>query len=670
MKRAVAGAILAVATLGAQGTRPNVLLITIDTVRADHIGAYGYAKGSTPVIDRLAREGVRFADATTQAPLTGPAHAAILTGRYPARFGVRDNATTPIPEGAATLAASFKAQGYRTAAFVAAFILDAQYGFGRGFDSFDARFAKFTPQDKVEARRPAGEVVDAALAWLREQSNSQANPQSAIRNPQWFLWLHLYDAHAPYASPAAYRSRFPASPYDGAVAYVDASIGRVIAALRQSGDLDHTIVSVIADHGEGLGEHGEDTHGFFLYDSTLRIPWILRLPGGAHAGGVVKEQARTVDVAPTLAALAGTGVPRDIDGESLVPLIEGGHRRDTPPSYAETFYPKLHFGWSELKSVRVGDWKYIDAPKPELYDLGHDAGERDNAIDRRGALAGGLSAEIARLESSFVALANRAAPQPDPETLARLRSLGYVGVAAPSASGRRGPDPKDAIGGLNAYLEQMQRVTHSLQTGSAAAAIPILKQLIAANDRSYELHLNLGDAYLDTKRYRDALDEYTAARLLNPSSAAPIVAAARAHLASGDPAAALRDLADAETIEPGTDDVPLVRGMVRERQGDMPSALAEYQAAVAANGSNPAARARLAAAAMQLARYDVARAQFETLLTMNYRPSRMHFGLGQIADLQSDAARARSEYREALRLEPTFAEAKAALARLGSPDER
>ncbi|HYM24980.1 MAG TPA: sulfatase-like hydrolase/transferase, partial [Vicinamibacterales bacterium] len=578
MTRAAVAALFALAALGAQAPPPNVLLITIDTVRADHVGAYGAAKTPTPTLDALAKEGVRFADATSQAPLTGPAHAALLTGRYPARYGVRDNAATAIPESETTIAERFKAQGYRTGGFVAAFILDRQYGFAQGFDAFDAHFAKFTTPEKLEARRTAADVVDAALPWI------------AARNPQpFFAWVHLYDAHAPYRAPAAYRTRFPSSPYDASIAYVDASIGRIVAALRQSGALDRTIVSVIADHGEGLGEHGEETHGLFLYDTTLHVPWILRLPGSAHAGTLVREQVRAIDLAPTLAALAGLPAAHDLDGENVVPAVEGRVRRDTPPSYAETFYPKLHFGWSELTSVRAGGWKYIDAPKPELYDVVHDGAERDNAIDRRGALANGLSAEIAKTQSGFGPAARAEAPQPDPETLARLRSLGYVGVAAPSASGRRGPDPKDMIGTLESYNEQIGRVTRALQTGNAAAAIPILKQLVAGNDRSYELHLNLGDAYLGAKQYRDALDEYAAARLLNPSTAAPIVAAARAHLAMGDAPAALRDVAAAEAVEPRTDEVALVRGMIHEQQQVGAAALGDYQAAVAANSSNAAA---------------------------------------------------------------------------------
>ncbi len=496
--------------------------------------------------------------------------------------------------------------------------------------------------------------MDDTLKWLAGKSGDP-----------FFAWVHLYDAHAPYDAPPEFRSRFPGTPYDAALAYVDASVGRLIDALQQSGQLERTIVCVVADHGEGLGEHGETEHGFFLYDATLHVPWILRLPDRTHAGAVVSEQVRAIDVMPTLASLAGLAKPSGIDGEDVAPLAAGRHRSDPPPSYAETFYPKFHFGWSEIKSVRVGEWKYIDAPKPELYAVARDRGERQNVVSARAPLAAGLAREVQRTEAAFGASATAAAMPPDPETLARLRSLGYIGTTSGAASDVRGPDPKDMIAGLNAFRATMTRVKQSLQSGGAVAAIPILKQLLASNDRSYEVHLALGDAYVNTRQYRDALDEYAAAHLLNPGTSEPLVASARAHLALNAADAAARDIADAERIEPASDETLLVRGMIREQRGDTAGALEDYAAAAAANASNTQARARLGGLALQAAQYDKARAQFEALLRLNYRPSRMHYGLGQVAQAQGNTSGAIAEYRLALRLEPTFAEARTALHQLG-----
>ena len=650
---AVAAAALSVAVLSQAPPLPNVLLITIDTVRADRIGAYGYAKAATPVMDRLAREGVRFADATTQAPLTGPAHAALLTGLYPARLGVRDNATTPVPDSATTAAELFKARGYRTGGFVGAFILTAPYGFAQGFDTFDADFPGFSDGIKLQVQRRGDAVVDAAVKWLEAGSTQP-----------FFGWVHLYDAHAPYDAPAPFAARFKSSPYDGEVAFIDACIGRLVAALEQSGRLDRTLIAVVADHGESLGEHGEAEHGMFLYESVLHIPWIMRLPGRARAGTIVSGQVRTIDVLPTLAAIAGLPMPR-VDGESVAGLIEGKTRRDAPASFAETYYPKWHYGWSELKSVRDDRWKFIDAPKQELYDLRADPAERRNVAADRSTLAAGMGGELGKIDAGFGAAASTEAPKPDADTLARLRSLGYVGMTASSTAGRRGPDPKDMIASAETFRIGISRAMDALANDRPATAIEQLKRLLAIDERSYEVHLFLGDAYTATRQFDNALAEYAAARLMNPRSAAPLLSSARAYLAQGDTARALQQAELAAGIEPGSGDIGIVRGQIHERAGRTAEAIADYSAAVRANGSDPQARARLASLAMRTRQFDIARLQFETLLRMGYRPSRMHFGLAQIAEASGDPQRAILEYREAIRLEPSFADAKTALTRLG-----
>jgi len=645
--------VLTAAGLGlvAQSSPPSVVLITLDTVRADRIGAYGYTKGATPTLDRLAREGVRFADATSQAPLTGPAHAALLTGQYPARLGVRDNATTPIPAGTRTIAQAFKEKGYRTGGFVGAFILGSEYGFGQGFDVFDASFARYSAGNKLQAQRRGGEVVDEAIKWLR----------GAAGRPT-FAWIHLYDAHAPYDAPAPYRARFATAPYDGEIAYVDSCVARVVAALEETAQLDRSVIAVVADHGEGLGDHGEAEHGLFLYDAVLHVPWILRLPGRESAGTVVASQVRSIDVAPTLTSFGGASLPA-VDGESVMTLVRGATRRDPPPSYAETYYPKWHFGWSELRSVRVGDWKYVDAPKPELYDVRADAGEKRNAIDARGPLATGLSNELGKIAAGFGAAATAEAPQPDPETLARLRSLGYVGIAAPSP-GARGADPKDMVPKLEMFRTGITAAMGALERRAPDTAIAELKKLVAINDRSYELHLFLGDAYAAKHEYETALGEYDAATVLNPHTGAPLVSQARVYLAMGETSRAQQKIDRAAALEPGSSEALVVQGSIFEKQGRLAEAMAQYDRAVSINGSDTQARASLAGLAMRLREYDAAKPQFEKLIEMGYRPSRMHFGLGQIAEARGDQKKAAAEYRLALQSEPGLAEAKAALARL------
>jgi len=527
------------------------------------------------------------------------------------------------------------------------------YGFAQGFDTFDADFPGFSDSQKLQVQRRGDAVVDAALAWL---ATGGAQP--------FFAWVHLYDAHAPYKPPAPFDARFAASPYDGEIAYVDACIGRLIAGLERSGRFDRTLIAVVADHGESLGDHGEQEHGMFLYEGALRIPWILRLPGRAHAGRTVAEQVRAIDVLPTVAALAGVAAPRG-DGESVAAVIDGKPRREPPPSYAETWYPKWHYGWSELTSIRAEGRKYIDAPRPELYDIRSDAAEARNLADSRGALASGMGAELRKIAGGFGAAAIVEAPQPDAETLARLRSLGYVGMAARPGPGIRGPDPKDMIASAETFRAGISRAMDALGRNDPASAVAQLKRLLAVNDRSYELHLFLGDAYAAMREFENALGEYAAAGLINPRSAAPALSAARAYLAQGDAARALQKADEAARIEPGSGDIPTVRAQIYERSGRTQEAIEQYRAAIRANPSDPQARARLASLAMRTKLFEVAQPQFEALLRMGYRPSRMHFGLAQIAEAKGDVARARSEYREAVRLEPGFADARAALARLG-----
>jgi arylsulfatase A-like enzyme/Flp pilus assembly protein TadD len=645
--------LVALTSLHAQPTRPNLLLITLDTVRADHLGAYGYRGTATPALDRLAREGVRFADATTPSPLTGPAHAAILTGVYPARYSVRDNATTPVPEQAVTLAELLRTAGYRTGGFIGAFVLGREYGFAQGFDEFDARFSGFDPSMKLQAQRRGGAVVDAASAWISRQTGDQP----------FFAWVHLYDAHAPYAAPPPFAATYRTRPYDGEIAYVDACVARLVSLLERQGRLDRTLVVAIADHGEGLGDHGEGEHGLFLYEPVLRVPWIARLPGRAFAGAVVAEQVRSVDVLPTIADLLGVPLVERVDGESLVGVMKGGARRDPPAAYAETFYPRLHYGWSELRAIRADGWKYIDAPRAELYNMTADAAETRNQLDARGPLAAGLLAELQRVAGDLGSLGAITVPQPDTETLARLRSLGYIGIAAPSGAAR-GPDPKDMAPQIRMLNETLSRAMDDLGAGRPDQALVGLIKLSAVNERWYDIHLLMGDAYFAKRDFERALGEYAAAAVLNPTSAAPALSTARALIAQSKLDDALRKLDEAAGLEPGSSEIPYERGRALERQEQFERALAEYQASVRLNLSDPRARARLGDLALRLRRLDLAEQEFIALAAMKYRPAETRYGLGRLAELRGDRKQAATEYRRALAINPALADARTALARV------
>src|SRR5688572_9401655 len=475
----------------------NVVLITLDTVRADHLGAYGFPGAKTPNLDALAASGARFDDAVSSSPITGPAHAGILTGRYPARFGVRDNATTPLPESAVTLAEMLRAGGYDTGGFIGAFILDRAYGFAQGFETFDG-LTRVDSGNEANAERPASAVMDAALAWL----------SSRPADRPFFLWVHLYDPHLPYAPPPPYSEAFAGRPYDGEIAYADAQIGRLIGTLQQRDGGDRTMIMALADHGESLGEHQESDHGVFVYEPVIRVPWIVAGPG-VPGGTTIKEQVRAIDLTPTALNAAGVATPDGLDGVNLLPLLRGETRTAPPTAYAESYYARFHYGWSELRAVRADGWKAIDAPRPELYNLKEDPGELRNLYDTQRSMADRMIAEASRVEQEFTRelTGGPAAPAaPDAETLQRLRSLGYVGtVVAAMPAGERGPDPKDRIAAQRQFESAMSDAVRDLRERRTAAALEKLRRLTAINNSSYDLHEFLGEAYQTLGRLPKAL---------------------------------------------------------------------------------------------------------------------------------------------------------------------
>jgi len=411
--------------------RPNVLLITIDTLRADRLGCYGDREAATPVLDALAARGVRFPDAVAHVPLTLPSHATILTGLTPLKHGVRDNAGFVLGPSIRTLAEQFRASGFDTAAFVSGFPVHHRFGLGRGFNVYDDRF----PRGEDPARPPyierrGDQTVAAASAWLARRQDPETRP--------FFLWLHLFDPHAPYDPPEPFKSRFSARPYDGEVAFADAQIGVLLDQLAQAGLVDRTLVLATSDHGEGLGEHAEPTHGLFIYDSTIRVPLILAGPG-IPSGRVVASLARGIDVAPTLLDLAHLPPLPDAEGRSLK-ATWGERKAVDEPAYVESLFGRLSFGWAPLYGWRDRQLMFIDAPRPELYDARTDPGQLHD-------LSGARTADADRYRHVIEAAVSRApAAQPGPtsrEARDRLRSLGYTGGAG-SITSPSLRDPKDS----------------------------------------------------------------------------------------------------------------------------------------------------------------------------------------------------------------------------------
>jgi choline-sulfatase len=513
VKRAASLVVLAAAALGgwAAVARPrwayrvfppgaprNLLLISIDTLRADHLGCYGYAGAQTPRLDALARRGLRFETATTVVPLTLPAHSSLMTGTFPAWHGVRDNGGFYLGDEQVTLAEVLRSKGYRTGGFVGAFVLDRRWGIAQGFDRFfdDFDLDKFADAASMDTiQRPGAQVVDQALPWLH------AEPERPF-----FAWVHLYEPHAPYEAPEPFRSRFPPTAigaYDAEIASADFQVGRLLDALQADGRLAETLVVAVGDHGEMLGEHGEQTHGFFIYEPATHIPMIMAGPGLAPR--VVPDQVRLVDVMPTALRLLGVDPPNAVQGASLLPLARG--EKMALVAHSESWYPRYHYGWSELRSVQDGRFKYVRAPRPELYDLGHDPSEAENRAHDDTARLDSLSRALEDMEARTKGDAAASGPRPvDAETEERLAALGYVGgsVSRRNLEERPRGDPKDKIGLYNL----LKQAGGASVEGRPDEAIATVRRALAADPEIVEAYMLLGNFLKKAKRPEEAIAAY------------------------------------------------------------------------------------------------------------------------------------------------------------------
>jgi arylsulfatase A-like enzyme/Tfp pilus assembly protein PilF len=481
------GATPQIANSTVQPQSMNVVLITLDTVRADHLHCYGDNKIKTPVIDGLAHNGVLFEKAVTQTPLTGPSHASIFTGENPNLHHVRDTGGFALQPSSVTLATTLQRSGWDTAGFVSAAVLSRQFGFNQGFATYDDQIPETIDKNtgQLAAARPANVTVDHAIHWLNQQSDKP-----------FFVWLHLYDAHQPYTSPAPFLKQYPKDPYDAEIAFEDHELGRFLDVVRKKSPAGKTLIFLLSDHGEGLGQHGEDGHGIFLYNSTVRIAWIMDGPG-IPAGVRVQHQAREIDALPTVLNLLGGTASSAIQGTNMVPAFSG-KGVPTTYSYEETLYPKINMGWSELRGIHTVYWMYIRAPRPELYDLDKDPDELNNVIAAQPKEFRELEAQLKLLSRLGSNNTETVVTEPmDQKTIDQLRSLGYVGGSSDSnvELNGKGADPKDRIGVLKIF----ERVTGPEGAKLAPARkIALLQQAIAQDPTNPYLYSTLAEQYRQT----------------------------------------------------------------------------------------------------------------------------------------------------------------------------
>jgi arylsulfatase A-like enzyme/Tfp pilus assembly protein PilF len=583
----------------------NLVVVTIDTLRPDHLHCYGYSKIETPNLDAIARAGVLFENAVTQAPLTPPSHASIFTGLNPPAHHVRDTGGFVLQPSTTTLATILQQRGWDTAAFISAAVLKKVFGFNQGFAVYDDQLPRPGKGHEFDedAERRAGETVDHAVRWLEAQSGKP-----------YFLWVHIYDPHAPYQPPAPFREKYKDRLYDGEIAYADHELGRLFEAVRKKSP-GNTLIAVLSDHGESLGEHGEYTHGVFLYDATLRIVFLLSGPG-VPAGARIQAQARAIDFLPTILALMGGRPPAAVQGVSLTPCFAG--KDSATLSYAETLYPKINMGWAELRAIRTNRWKYIRAPKPELYDLSQDPGETHNVIQ-------GHETEVRKFEARLNAVIGSdgvekvATSVVDERTLSQLKSLGYVSGFVSRSYDLKGEgiDPKDRTGVL--------KLLETVESGGLPMPrrIEMLRQALAEDTADPHIYYELSAAYERAGRSADAMKLY------------------RSAIASG--------------IQSGRLHSRLADLLVRAGRKD--EAIPEYEKAAQFNPSDLQSQANLATAYMEKGRLGDAERVYKWTLTIDPAYGTAYNGLGVIAIQRQDTATARGYFEKAVQLDPELADA-------------
>jgi len=491
----------------APDSKPNVIFITIDTLRADHVGCYGYKQVETPHIDQLAQQGARFTHAYTPVPITLPAHSSLFTGAFPVATGMHDFSGNKLPESMTTLAEALRDNGYSTAAFLGSAVLDSRFGLNQGFDTYFDHF-DFSRLDEAhldQMERRGDLVVDEALNWLR------TNPRRPI-----FLWVHLYDPHDPYTPPEPYASRYRGRPYDGEIVFADAQLGRLMKFLKDEAHLEGSVFVIAGDHGEGLGEHGERTHGFFVYNSTLHVPLIIRIPGATPR--VIADEVSLVDVMPTLLQALKLPIPSTVQGRSLLSGVMGRQMSGTSSLIAENYLPLLHFRWSQLRALQSRGLKFIDVPRPELYDTRSDPGELKNLFDTRRSHANDLRNRLYGLLRRFTPAGGGATGKEvtDPALLERLRSLGYVAVSAGTfaeASGEALPDPKDRI----QVYELVSAAMSDGQHGRYQESLRKLRVAEKVETNSVTINYLAALNYYRLKDYSQAIERFKATLRLNPS---------------------------------------------------------------------------------------------------------------------------------------------------------
>jgi arylsulfatase A-like enzyme/Tfp pilus assembly protein PilF len=644
---ALPGPRLAAASLPATPGRPpvSVILISVDTLRADHLGCYGYKRLATPHFDAMAQGGTLFSAVNAQVPLTLPSHVSLLTSTLPFTNGVEDNGQR-LGASAATLAKALQGHGYQTAAFVGAYVLDRRFGLNAGFDTYDSPFTLHGREgtETGEIKRFGGDVLRAAEQWIAQHDSAP-----------FFVFVHVYDLHTPYTLPPGVRPPRSSLTYDDELSYVDTQLGAFWEFLLQRKILGKSLVVLTSDHGEGLGDHGETAHGYFVYQSTLAVPLICHWPEGSRTfPRQVDEPAGLLDVAPTILQFAGVPTPPEFQGRSLLGAVSGKPGGQKERIFSESVFGQRHFGVSALQSIREGPYKYVAAPRPELFDLAHDPGERRNLYDRQKSLALALRDDLLSLRARYHPAPAAAGGALDSETVEKLRSLGYMSVSQSHPSlADSGTDPKDRI----QQYEQFARASGLASRGYLAQANALLTELLAKDPGIPDAHLSLGLNLQKMGRHAEAIANFQ--QVLKQDPANPL-----AHFDLAVSQFALHRLPEAEkecdvtlSLDPAYTRAEELWATVLLQERQFDSARQHLNHLLQVDPDNYSAHFNLGALAAMHGDWEEAQRQLRAALHADPASAEAHNAYGSLCLHRRDLACATSEFHEAIKLQPNAAPA-------------
>lgn len=626
--------------------KPDIILITMDTTRADHLPCYGYSGVKTPHLDALASEGVVFEQCTTSSPLTLPSHTSMMTGLYPTYHGVRVNGNTAVSQKHMTLAELFAQQGYQCGAFIASFILDGRWGLNQGFHHYDDQLelGKYLELNFAMIQRPGNKVVDAALSWL-----------DAHKESPFFAWIHLYDPHTPYEPPEPFFSEYNTGQfglYDGEIAFMDEQIGRVFSWLKEKGLTRKTFIALIGDHGEGLRDHGEWEHGYFIYDYATQVPFLIVTPFREFMGKRVSSQVRTVDLYPTLLEMAGIEIPKQNQGESLLDMLFHSDKSIESYAYCESLTPNIQYNWSPLYSLRTPRYKYIAAPRAEFYDLEKDPGELTNIIETSPGIAKKFKETLDRMiEQTSLEAPKPEAANIDQETLSKLAALGYIGAPVSTKARKKSgalADPKDK----QHIFESIQQAGGLITQEKYGQAVDILESVLREESLIPQAMLLLAQSYIKLDRREEAKEQFDHLLKDDPESVQALIGLANLLLEEGKREDVIALCKQTLSIDERNVQAYTILGDVHMDEKDYPHAFPYLEKAVEIQPKLTRNRLNLGACFVGLRQYDKAESLLQEIVSEHPKFPWAHYHLGLLYEEQERWGEAKKAYSEEVELYP------------------